>query len=54
MATTTPDVATTHNNMAVVYWNQGKYDETLDLYHKAEKVRVAVYGHAPGRGRHSQ
>jgi tetratricopeptide (TPR) repeat protein len=32
--------------MAVVYEKQGKYDEALDLYHKAEKVRVAVYGHA--------
>jgi tetratricopeptide (TPR) repeat protein len=31
--------------MAVVYRNQGKYDEALDLYHRAEKVFVAVYGH---------
>ncbi len=35
--------------MTVVYMQQGKYDETLDLYHKAEKVSVAVYGHTHGR-----
>ena len=39
-------MATTHNNIANVYFSQGKYDETLEFHHKAEKVSVAVYGHA--------
>jgi hypothetical protein len=43
-------VADTLLNIANVYDSQGKYDETLDLYQKAEKVYVALYGHG-GRGR---
>ncbi len=39
-----PTVATTLVNMAVVYQKQDKYDEDLELYHKAEKVFAAVYG----------
>ena len=40
-----PDVAGTVLNTAVVDEKQGKYHEALELYHKAEKVFVAVYGH---------
>ena len=29
-----PDVATTYNNMGLVYKKQGKYDEALAMYEK--------------------
>jgi hypothetical protein len=38
-------VAKTNNNIALVYQTQGKYEEALVEYHKAEKVFVGVYGH---------
>ena len=44
------DVAKTLGNIAIVYRNQGKYDEALVEYHKAEKVFVSVWLRAPGRG----
>ena len=34
-----PDVGQTYNNMAVVYENQGKYEQALELYSKAPPVR---------------
>ncbi len=40
-----PDVAATLVNTAGVYQQQVKYDETLDLYHEAEKVLVGVHDH---------
>ena len=39
-------MASTLLNIAVVYHRQGKYDEALDLYQKAERVYIAVYGYA--------
>jgi pentatricopeptide repeat protein len=39
-----PDVATTYNNMASVYGNEGDYAKALELYVKA----LAIWLEAPG------
>ena len=39
-----PEVAGTLFNIANVYKDHGKYEETLDLYRKAENVFLAVSG----------
>ena len=39
-----PDVATTYNNMAVVYMNQGKYEEALAMYEKALSISLKKLG----------
>ena len=37
-------VATTYNNMAIVYNDQGKYDEALAMYEKALSIRLKKLG----------
>ena len=37
-----PDTATTYNNMAIVYDNQGQYDKALDCYGKALAIKEKV------------
>ena len=39
-----PDVATTYNNMALVYTKQGKYNEALAMYEKALSIRLKKLG----------
>ena len=39
-----PRVADTYNNMAVVYYNQGKYDEALAMYEKALSIKLKKLG----------
>ena len=39
-----PDVATTYNNMASVYDNQGKYDEALAMYEKSLSIKLKKLG----------
>ena len=39
-----PDVATSYHNIGVVYYYQGKYEETLDQYQKALAIFLAVNG----------
>ena len=39
-----PSVATTYNNMANVYDNQGKYEEALAMYEKALSISLKKLG----------
>ena len=39
-----PRVADTYNNMAGVYYNQGKYEEALAMYEKALSIRLKKLG----------
>lgn len=39
-----PDIATSYNNLAVMYYNQGKYKEAKELYKKALQIREKVLG----------
>ena len=39
-----PDVADTYNNMAVVYRNQGKYEEALAMHEKALSIYLKKLG----------
>jgi len=39
-----PHTATTYDNIAAVYRNQGKYDEALELHQKALYIRENVLG----------
>jgi tetratricopeptide (TPR) repeat protein len=38
------DVATTHNDMGVVYELQGKYAEALEVYSNALDIRASALG----------
>ena len=38
------DVASTYNGMAIVYDEQGKYDEALAMYEKALSIRLKKLG----------
>lgn len=40
-----PDVATSYNNIELVYKNQGKHDEALSMYQKSLKTKLSVIGH---------
>ena len=39
-----PDTATTYNNMAMVYTDQGEYEKALEYYGKALSIRERVLG----------
>ncbi|MDB9349358.1 tetratricopeptide repeat protein, partial [Nodularia spumigena] len=39
-----PDVATSLNNLANLYYSQGRYDEAEPLYLQAFKIRQQVFG----------
>ena len=39
-----PDVATSYNNIANVYYSQGKYDQALEYLQKALKISLKKLG----------
>ena len=44
-----PDVATTLNNLAVLYESMGDYEKALPLYQRALEIREKVLGSATPR-----
>ena len=39
-----PDVAASYNNIAIIYKNQGKYEESLELYTKSPDINTRIHG----------
>ena len=39
-----PDVAASYNNIAIIYKNQGKYEEALEMYTKSLDIKTRIYG----------
>ena len=44
VATSILDVAASYNNIAIIYKNQGKYEEVLEYYQKDLDITVRVVG----------
>ena len=38
------DVAASYNNIAIIYKNQGKYEEALEFYTKSLDIKTRIYG----------
>jgi tetratricopeptide (TPR) repeat protein len=44
------DVAASYNNIAIIYRNQGKYEEALEYYQKDLDITVRLVGRPAERG----
>jgi hypothetical protein len=40
----TLDVATSYNNVAIIYRKQGKHEEALEMYTKSLDIMIRIHG----------